>query len=245
MAGSALLLGVGIVGVAWIAYGRQSGMRRRLTRARSRIERLSRYVPFRFLSARLEEDRLHCVMERIWLVAVFVDLSGFTNATVRCGLADVETLVQCFVVQITSEARRFGGVVMKLMGDGALIVFPHTGNGGRIEAVKAAIGLAESMVGRAFSCGSMLRLELPVRAGIASGECALGDWGADDVLDYSVIGLAINLAARLQSAADDGAILICPETAMHAGVDLPASRTSLWLDGIGAIQAFRLDGRMR
>lgn len=200
-----------------------------------------RYLPMSYFAERFEEDAPHYVMQRVWLVAVFVDLSGFTSATVRCALADVEALVQSFVGQTTNEARRFGGVVMKLMGDGALVVFPATDTNCRDEAVRTAVGFAKSMARREFCCGSEQCLELPVRPGVASGECALGDWSADDVLDYSVIGLSINMAARLQSSAGDRRILIYPETAMHPDADLQtAGRTSLWLNGIGAINATRI-----
>ncbi|MBM4204814.1 MAG: adenylate/guanylate cyclase domain-containing protein [Gammaproteobacteria bacterium] len=240
-AGSIVLLGAGVFGVAWIAYGRQVTTWQRLTRARTRAERLLRYLPLSGLASRFEEDVPYCEMQRVWLVAVFVDLSGFTSATARCVLADVEELIQSFVTKATSEARRFGGVVMKLMGDGALVVFPAADCNCRGEAVSAAIGFAGSMVRREFFCGTAPRLELGVRAGVASGECALGDWSADDVLDYSVIGLSINMAARLQSSAGDRRILIYPQTAMHLDSDLQtAGRTSLWLNGIGAINATRI-----
>jgi class 3 adenylate cyclase len=53
-----------------------------------------------------------------------------------------------------------------------------------------------------------------VTAGVASGFCALGDWGSDQRLDYTVIGEPVNLARRLQGVAGDcGGVLIDAVTA--------------------------------
>jgi adenylate cyclase len=57
-------------------------------------------------------------------------------------------------------------------------------------------------------------LERPfrVRMGINTGFCTVGNFGSQDRMDYTIIGGAVNLAARLQSAAEPGKILIARDT---------------------------------
>ena len=57
-------------------------------------------------------------------------------------------------------------------------------------------------------------IELPfhVRMGINTGYCNVGNFGSDDRMDYTIIGAEANLAARLQSIAEPGGIVLSYET---------------------------------
>ena len=57
-----------------------------------------------------------------------------------------------------------------------------------------------------------LHSPLQVRIGLSSGFCTVGNFGSSDRLDYTAIGSPVNLAARVQSAATPGAILISEDT---------------------------------
>ena len=241
--GGGLLLAVAVCGVACLAFGRQSSMRRRLRMVDRRVERLTRYVPVRYLGSRLDDPVAACSLERIWLAAVFVDPEGFTHVVTRSALGDVEALVQSFVTQTTRVARQHDGVVMKLLGDGALIVFPQA-DGQIHEAVaKAAIRFATRIAGCRFGSAGFHDHGLAARVGVAVGECSLGDWGEADMLDYTVIGPPINLPSRLQSAAPSGGVLMCEATARLIGTTRSTrDPVSLWLPGLGAVTAVRVAG---
>jgi class 3 adenylate cyclase len=60
--------------------------------------------------------------------------------------------------------------------------------------------------------GRGLEKTFELRIGITTGYCTVGNFGSEDRLDYTVIGHAVNLAARLQQGADRGAILVDSET---------------------------------
>lgn len=240
---SAGLLGAGVLGVADIAFGRHTSLRRRLQQSRRRIERLLRYVPVHYLGQRLDEPAMDCLLERLWMVVVMIDLEGFTAALVHWPLPRVESLVQSFVTRITVTAGRHHGAVVKLLGDGALVVFSEQPGRTRAQAAAAAVGFAADLRHCRFGAesGQPADSSLGVRAGMAAGECSLGDWGAAEILDYSVIGFPVNLASRLQTAAQSGGVVVCPETArLLRGSDVHTVPLALWLPGVGAITAARV-----
>lgn len=242
--GSGVLLGAGVIGVASVAFGRQRSLRASIRRLSVRADRLAQYLPDLLVERLGYEPAAPCVLERVWLVAVFVDVEGFTERSAQLTLESIEALVQEFVISITRAARAERGVVMKLLGDGALVVFPAEDASGRNRAVSAAMRFARQAVRMpvgegAHSTEQRALRSCSLRAGIASGVCALGEWGASDVLDYSVIGLPVNLAARLQGAAPSGGLLIdlCTANLMESPT---GPVTSLWLDGLGPVRAVRV-----
>ncbi len=58
---------------------------------------------------------------------------------------------------------------------------------------------------------------MPRRMGINSGYCNVGNFGSADRMDYTIIGAEANLAARLQSIAEPGGIVVSYETFALAG----------------------------
>ena len=120
---------------------------------------------------------------------------------------------------------------MKLLGDGALLAFPATSESEQKDACCRAWTLA---------CDALEVRQEPgvseLRVGIASGECSLGDWGADDLLDFTVIGPAVDLASRLQSSAEIGHGLMCAATAQR--LDRLVNPRCLELRGLGQTTAY-------
>src|SRR5947209_20011425 len=111
----------------------------------------------------------------------------------------------------------YGGTVDKFIGDAMLIFFgdPET-KGDRADA-QACLQMAWRMQHRLNELNAKWRasgIELPFKArmGINSGYCNVGNFGSSDRMDYTIIGAEANLAARLQSIAEPGQIVISYET---------------------------------
>lgn len=114
-------------------------------------------------------------------------------------------------------AAEYGGTVDKFIGDGLVIFFgdPHS-RGVRedaLQCVKMAIAMQCSMAGlqglwRDVGSSKTFR----IRIGINTGFCDVGNFGSDLRMDYTIIGPEVNLAARLEQAAEPGGILISGET---------------------------------
>lgn len=229
--GSGLLLVLGTSAVAGLAFRRQQSVRARLHRLAHRAERMSFYLPD-LLRRRLRHEPIPpCQLERVWLVLVFIDQVDFTRYTQSAGLELIEQRVQGFVREIRLLARLHGGVVMKLLGDGALLAFPAHCEAEQIGACRRAWALARDALAVHPEPGVG-----ELRVGIAAGECSLGDWGTDDLLDFTVIGPAVNLASRLQSSAEAGRGLMCAVTAQR--LDQLAKPCCLELRGLGPTTAY-------
>jgi adenylate cyclase len=118
---------------------------------------------------------------------------------------------------MSAIAQEHGGTIDKFIGDAMLIFFgdPET-KGDRADA-QACVRMAWSMQRRLLELNAKWRaagIEHPFKArmGINSGYCNVGNFGSSDRMDYTIIGAEANLAARLQSIAEPGGIVISYET---------------------------------
>jgi adenylate cyclase len=125
------------------------------------------------------------------VAALFVDLVGSTDLASRQAPKDVVALLNRFFAVVVDVVEAFGGWVNRFEGDGALCVFG------------APTPLSDA-AGSALAAGRTLRhrvrTELPkieVGIGISAGPAVAGNVGAERRLEYTVIGDAINEAARL------------------------------------------------
>ena len=111
-----------------------------------------------------------------------------------------------------------GATIDKYVGDAIMGFFGDPASRGSkedaIACVKMAIAMQRRM--RELQLGWLdLGSEKPfqLRIGINTGFCTVGNFGSEDRMDYTIIGNEVNLAARLQTHADLGGILVAHETA--------------------------------
>jgi adenylate cyclase len=114
-------------------------------------------------------------------------------------------------------ALKHGGTIDKFIGDAILIFFGDPETKGDAEDAKACLRMAIEMRQRLAELNAKWRntgLEQPfsVRMGINTGYCNVGNFGSSDLMDYTIIGMEANLAARLQSIAEPGQIVVSYET---------------------------------
>ena len=137
---------------------------------------------------------------------LFCDLRGFTAMAERAPATEVVTSLNEFFTVMTEWVRECGGFVDKFIGDAMLVVFglfdadgTATGtDAGAAAAIRCAIGMHERL--RALNERRATRGQTPlaVSIGIHSGDVLAGTIGAADRHEYTVIGDAVNVAARLQ-----------------------------------------------
>ncbi len=114
-------------------------------------------------------------------------------------------------------AIRHGGSVNKFIGDAMLVFFGDLTTHSVVEDAHACVGMAFEMQRRLAELNVKWRkqgIEQPFRArmGINTGYCNVGNFGSEQRMDYTIIGAEANLAARLQSIAQPGEIVLSYET---------------------------------
>lgn len=124
---------------------------------------------------------------------VFTDLEGFTAYTNRHGDAAALALIAEHQKVAATIVRRWGGRVVKHLGDGLMLIFPSASS-----AVYAALELVPSAPD-----------PVRMRAGVHSGELV--------IVDGDIIGHVVNVAARVTGAAKGGQILVTADTLHVAG----------------------------
>lgn len=176
---------------------------------RERFE-LAKYVSGSTLSA-LSGDQKGKRERRTLL---FSDVRGFTAFSERL---PAETVVEALNRLLDAQARAValhGGDVDKFVGDQIVAVF--SGAGAEERACRAALDMHRAAAGAA---GAGPGGRLSVGAGIASGDVIHGMIGSSARADFTVIGDAVNIAARLCGAAKAGMTLVHANAARELGPD--------------------------
>ena len=155
--------------------------------------------------------------ERRQLSVMFCDLVGSTALSARLDPEDLRAIINAYHAEVAKTATRFGGFVAKYLGDGVLVYFgwPRADETDAERAVRAALAIIE-----AIAHSQAHDEPLVVRVGIATGLTVVGDLlGRGAAQDQAVIGETPNVAARLQSAAGPGTVLIdCDHPPPHWGL---------------------------
>ncbi len=148
--------------------------------------------------------------ERRTVTVLFADISGYTSVAERLDHETVKTLIERCLTRFTDEVERFGGHIDKYIGDNVMAVFgaPVAHEDDAERAVRAAFGMQEAMAELNRGISPEFGFELAVRVGVNTGEVLAGKVGDA----YTVLGDAVNVAARLQSAAPVGGILVGERT---------------------------------
>jgi class 3 adenylate cyclase len=146
---------------------------------------------------------------------MFCDLVGSTELSARLDPEDLREVIAAYHRAVADIVRSLDGFVAKYMGDGVLAYFgyPSAHEDDAERAVRAGLGVIDA-VGRL----DVKSVELQARVGIATGLVVVGDLiGDGSAQEQSVVGETPNLAARLQSLAEPGAVVIAANTRRLVG----------------------------
>jgi class 3 adenylate cyclase len=155
--------------------------------------------------------------QRKKLTIFFSDIQDFTGLTLSMQPEEVAALLNDYLTEMSAIALKRGGTVDKFIGDAILVFFGDPRSWGTAEDALACLKMAADMQRRLAELNVKWRktgIERPlrVRMGINTGFCNVGNFGSATRMDYTVIGAEVNLAARLQSIAEPGGIVMSYET---------------------------------
>ncbi len=158
------------------------------------------------------------------LTIFFSDIADFTETTDDLESEELTALLNHYLTEMTKIALAHGATVDKYIGDAILAFFGDPETRGVKEDAMACVNMAIAMQRRMWDLQTEWRdkgLQKPfqLRIGINTGYCTVGNFGSEDRMEYTIIGGEVNLAARLQSHAELGGILLS-----HAAYSLVKDR---------------------
>jgi len=161
------------------------------------------------IAQEIVQDPAHCDLSPVQreVTAFFSDLRGFTSIAERLGPEQTRSLLGPYLARMSEVLHRHSALINKFYGDGIFAFFNPP-------LLVVAQHAQQACVAAVDSLASLEQLkrehqddpladqfeELYMRIGIATGPVYVGDFGSVNKLDYTCLGDAVNLAARLESA---------------------------------------------
>ena len=210
-----------------------------------RTNRLRRFLPAQvaemIVGAPDEQNILRT--QRSEITVLFADLRGFTAYSNAATPDQVVDALNCFHGTCGPLIEASGGTLERFLGDGLMVLFgaPVAMENAAQRAVDLALELRSAVQSSLSGFKSGLeKRSLGIGIGVGTGAATMGQIGFEGRRDYSAIGPAPNLAARLCDVAEDGQILISHATAWQ--VDAAMEPTGPFdLKGVGpAVAAFKV-----
>jgi class 3 adenylate cyclase len=171
---------------------------------------LHQYLSPEVASTLIEDpDRAALGGEEVEVTVLFADLRGYTAFSERAAPAEVVAMLNAAFGAAVPIVLAEGGTVVQFMGDAMMAIFnaPRPQADHALRAARAALTMQRAVA------------ELPAagtrphfRVGLNSGPALVGNIGAAQIRNFSAIGDTTNLAARLQTYAAEGSVVIGAST---------------------------------
>ena len=211
-----------------------------------RLARLKRFLPGEVAELVTTEGNESLLeSHRRYIACLFCDIRRFTIMTESMEPEDVMDVLRGFHEEVGKLVVHYGGTIGYRAGDGVMVFFndPLPCDDPDLRAARLALDVRQSF---AELCQRWTKLgaDVGLGIGIASGYATMGVIGVEGRFDYTPIGNAVNLAARLSDQAGDGEILMSRRSRAEVET-LVESRSAgeVTLKGFAQpVEVFHLDG---
>jgi len=147
---------------------------------------------------------------------LFTDVRGFTSLSEQLEPEEVTEIMNKALTIQANAVKKYGGMVDKYIGDAMMAIFnaPLDLDMHEDRAILTAIEIKKQM--------AEANLGIDIGIGINSGDAVIGNMGSDTRFDYTAIGDAVNLAARMESSCKEVGedIVIAENTALQTDIKL-------------------------
>ena len=154
--------------------------------------------------------------ERKYCSFLFTDVRGFTSLSEKLEPEEVTEIMNKALTIQANAVKKYGGMVDKYIGDAMMAIFnaPLDLDMHEDRAILTAIEIKKQM--------TEANLGIDIGIGINSGDAVIGNMGSDTRFDYTAIGDAVNLAARMESSCKEVGedIVIAENTALQTDIKL-------------------------
>jgi class 3 adenylate cyclase/tetratricopeptide (TPR) repeat protein len=176
-------------------------------------DRPDSYTP-KFMAEKILTTRGSLEGERKLVTVFFCDVTGFTSLSEKLDPEAVHQIMDgCFKI-LMDEIHKYEGTINQFTGDGAMALFgaPLAHEDHAQRACHAALAIQQSLALYAQKVKNEFNLDFKMRIGLNSGPVVVGAIGDDLRMDYTAVGDTTNLAARMESMAEPGTIMISDST---------------------------------
>jgi class 3 adenylate cyclase/tetratricopeptide (TPR) repeat protein len=175
-------------------------------------------TPLSYTPAYLAEKILHSKTalegERKQVTVLFADLKGSMELLADRDPEDARGLLDPVLERMMAAVHRYEGTVNQVLGDGIMALFgaPVAHEDHAVRACYAALAMQEAIRRYTKELRHTHGIEVQIRVGLNSGEVVVRAIGNDLHMDYSAIGQATHLAARMEQLATPGSIRLTADT---------------------------------
>lgn len=169
------------------------------------------------LAEKINAAAVDILGERREVTVLFVDVMNFTAATRALDSEDVYLLIDEAMRLLVQVVYKYEGTIDKFTGDGLMALFgaPVTHENDPERALRAGLEMLATLQPLRERIRQAYSLDFQVRIGVNTGLVIAGEVGSDLHMEYTVIGDTVNLASRLEAAAEPGTILASFATYQH------------------------------
>ena len=162
------------------------------------------------LKERFYKAGIESAGQRRTVTVLFADLCDYTGLSAKLDDEALYEIIQGYVEMLAGKVYQFEGMVDKITGDGLMALFgaPIALENPAERAVRAAMEMQVGLVQLNRQLEDSLGERLQMHMGLNRGSVIVGGIGSDLLVDYTAIGDSVNLARRLQEAAEEDTILV-------------------------------------
>ena len=176
-------------------------------------DRPDSYTP-KFMAEKILTTRGSLEGERKLVTVFFSDVTGFTSLSEKLDPETVHQIMDgCFKI-LMQEIHKYEGTINQFTGDGVMALFgaPLAHEDHAQRACHAALAIQRSLTEYGRKVKTEFGADFKMRIGLNSGPVVVGAIGNDLRMDYTAVGDTTNLAARMESLAEPGGILVSDST---------------------------------
>lgn len=181
-------------------------------------DRLGRYVGKHIVNMLINSPQSALVEnERREVTILFADIRSFTTIAESMAAEDVVLMLNQFFNDMVNIIFKHDGILDKFVGDQLMAVFGviPSDNNPPSDAIETAIEMQSAILDLMKVRSAQDKETFAVGIGINTGSVIIGNVGANNRMDYTVVGDCVNVAARLQGLAAGGEIIIGEQTYHH------------------------------
>ena len=208
------------IALAFVASSVISSVRNSAERAFLR-NAFSRYLSADVIGQIIDDpSRLSLGGDKKYLTAMFTDIQGFSTISEKLDPSDLVRLLNAYLTEMSDIVLDVRGTIDKYEGDAIIAFFgaPVDDPEHAINACRSAVRMkrVEAELNERFLAENMTPSPLSTRIGINTGDMVVGNMGTERKMDYTIMGHAVNLAARLEGVNKQyGSYILVSEATRH------------------------------